>query len=128
MGEWTFKDLAAHLLFWNERTLARLEQGPGGTIPTPWPASMGAEDDIEDWDEVNAWIRAQYWGRSLRDVLAETDRQYERFAAAIAAMPEDDLMTPGRWGWGDSALVDAKFFGHLHEEHEPAIRAWLQTR
>jgi hypothetical protein len=128
MGDWPFKDLVAHLLFWNERTVARLEAGPDATMSDPWPASMGTEDEIEDWDEVNAWVRGQYRDRSLDDVLAEKDRQYERFAAAIAAMPEDDLMTPGRWGWGDRALVDANFFGHFHEEHEADVRAWLQTR
>jgi hypothetical protein len=29
---------------------------------------------------------------------------------------------------GDKALVDADFFGHLHEEHEPSLREWLQAR
>ena len=30
MGEWTFKDLAAHLLGWRQRTIARLEAAAAG--------------------------------------------------------------------------------------------------
>ena len=44
-------------------------------------------------------------------------------------MPEADVTTPGRFDWMEGqALVDADFFGHLHEEHEPSIRDWLATR
>jgi hypothetical protein len=128
MGDWTFKDLTDHLSFWSERTLARLEAGPGGKLPPdPWPASMGTEDEIEDWDEVNAWIYEQHRDRPLRDMLAEADRFYERLAHLIATMPEEDLMTPGRFGF-DKPLVEGEFFGHLHEEHEASLRAWLRTR
>lgn len=125
MGDWTFKDLAAHLLGWRERTIARIAAGPGGSAPPPWPASLDTDD------EINAWIHEQHRDRPLRDVLADTDRSYERLAALIETMPEEDLMTPGRFGFEgmeDTALVDADFFGHLHEEHEPSIREWLRTR
>ena len=30
MGDWTFKDLATHLLGWRQRTIDRIEAGPGG--------------------------------------------------------------------------------------------------
>jgi len=132
MGDWTFKDLAAHLSVWGERTLARLEAGPAGkTPPPPWPVAMGSEDEITDWDEVNNWIYEQHRDRPLHDVLTERDRSYERFATLIETMPEDDLMTPGRFGFDgmeEKPLVEGDFFGHLHEEHEPSIREWLQTR
>jgi hypothetical protein len=123
MGEWTFKDLAAHLLAWDARLLARIEAGPDGTpAPAPWPASLEGDD------EINAWIQAHYRDRPLREVLAEMERSYDRFAALIAAMPEDALLTPGRFAFMEGrALVEGEFFGHLHEEHEPAIRDWLLT-
>lgn len=128
MGDWTFKDLAAHLTFWQDRTIARLEAGPGGDAPVPWPASMGAEDEIEDWDEVNGWIYEQHRDRPLSDVIADVDKSYERLATLIETMPEEDLMTPGRFeGMGDKPIVEADFFGHFHEEHEPSLRVWLKT-
>ena len=130
MGDWTFKDLAGHLAFWQERTLARIAAGPGGSAPPPaWPAAMGNEDEIEDWDEVNTWIREQDRDRPLRDVLGDADRTYERLATLIETMPEDDLMTPGRFDFmGGKALVEGQFFGHYYEEHEAGVREWLRTR
>lgn len=126
MGDWTFKDLAAHLLAWRERTIARFETGPDGSAPPPaWPASLDGDD------EINAWIHEQHRDRPLGDVLADMDRSYERLAALFTTMPEDDLMTPGRWGFEGmeaTPLVDADIFGHFHEEHEPSLREWLETR
>lgn len=123
MGDWTFKDLAAHLLGWRERTLALIAAGPGEHPPAAWPATLSTDD------EINAWIHEQHRQRPLRDVLADVDRSYERLAALVETMPEEDLMTPGRFDWMEGqALVEADFFGHLHEEHEPSIRAWLQAR
>jgi uncharacterized protein (TIGR03083 family) len=123
MGDWTFKDLSAHLLGWRDRTLDLIEAGPGGNPPTPWPASMDTDD------EINAWIHEQHRDRPLADVLADTDRSYERLATQVAAMSDEDLLTPGRFEWmGGRALVEGDFFGHLHEEHDPSIREWLQSR
>ena len=57
------------------------------------------------------------------------DRSYKLLAVLIETLPEDDLMTPGRFAFmEDQAIVDGDFFGHYHEEHEPSVRAWLQTR
>ena len=126
MGKWTFKDLAAHLLGWRELTIARIAAGPAGDPPTPWPPALQSDD------EVNAWIHEQHRERPLPDVLADVDRSYERLASLVETMPDEDLLTPGRWSAAfegmDAALVDLDFFGHLHEEHEPSIRAWLQSR
>jgi uncharacterized protein (TIGR03083 family) len=129
MGDWTFKDLAAHLLFWQERMFDRMEAGPDGDPPAPWPTELGDEDEDDNWEEINAWIREQHIERPLSDVLADVDRSFERFAELIATMPEEDLMTPGRYAaMGDKALIETDFFGHLHEEHEPSVREWLQSR
>jgi hypothetical protein len=127
MGDWTFKDLASHLLGWRDRTIARLEAAAAGRDepPNPWPAELGDEED----DPINAWIHERTRDRPLRDILDDVDRSYERLASAIAALPDVLLIRPGAFPWLDGeALADAEFFGHLHDEHEPAIRAWLDGR
>ena len=125
MGEWTFKDLVSHLAGWRDRTLARLEAAASGReapVP-PWPR------DLDDDDRINAWIRERDRSCALNDLLADYDRSFDRLAAAVDALPDDALTTKGRFAWlGDTALVDAPLFGHLHDEHEPAIREWLRTR
>lgn len=122
MGDWTFKDLTAHLTGWRERTIDRIEAGPGVDPPMPWPAQLTTDDEINDW------FYAQNRDLPVRDVLADHDQSFARLAAAIAALPDDDLLLPGRFDWlGGAALVDVELFGHLHEEHEPSVRAWLDA-
>ena len=125
MGEWTFKDLVSHLAGWRARTLARLEAAAERVAepPPPWPAEM------KDDDTINAWIRDRDRARPLDDVLEEYDRSFDRLAAVATRLPDEALATRGYFGWmGDAALIDAPLFGHLHEEHEPAIREWLRSR
>lgn len=120
MGDWTFKDLVAHLGGWREWTFRKLEAGPGGKPAPFWPSTL------TDDDEINNWFYEQNRDRPLRDVLADYDASFGRLAVAIAALPDEDIATPGRFDWMEGrALADAQFFEHLHEEHEPSIRAWL---
>jgi hypothetical protein len=123
MGQWSFKDLVAHLLGWSNRTIQRIEAGPGVYPPAPWPSELKTDD------EINAWIHEQHRDRPLGDVLAGMDGWYQRLANLIQSLPEDDLTTSGRYDFMEGRpLVEADFFGHFHEEHEPSIRAWLDRR
>jgi hypothetical protein len=126
MGDWSFKDLAAHLLGWREWTIARLEaaSASGGPQPRePWP------DGMDDPDGINDWIQEQSADRSVPDVLQAIDRSYDRLAAALGALPEATLADPAAMPWLDgTAAADTDWVSHLHEEHEPSIRDWLQRR
>jgi hypothetical protein len=124
MGPWSFKDLAAHLLGWRERTIARLSAAADGReAPAPaWPSELEGDDSINDW------IQAQSDGRSVRAVLDDVDRSYERLAVAIAALPEDLVTRRDLPGMEGASLAETDLFGHLHDEHMPSIRAWLAAR
>ena len=122
-GEWTFKDLAAHLTAWRRRTVRRIEAAARGEPqpPNPWPASLGEEED----DPINAWIHDQTKDRPAAELLADADAVYDEFVAAIWAVPAEAATDPSRFAWlGGQALADADFAGHL-DEHEPGVRAWL---
>jgi hypothetical protein len=125
MGDWTFKDLASHLLGWRQRMIGRLEAAAEGRPEpaTPWPA------ELDGVDEINPWIRARDLDRPLRDVLDDIDDSYARLAKAVATLPHDLVTRPGVFPWleGD-ALAETELFGHLHDEHEASIRAWLADR
>lgn len=129
-GEWTFKDLIAHLTSWRTTMVARLEAGLSGKEPVfPWPPHL---DENQDTDEINHWFFETNRDKPLADILRESRETFERVERAIAALPEDDLFVPGRFPWmGDYSLglgpacVPARGEGHFHEEHEPEIRAWL---
>jgi hypothetical protein len=101
----------------------RLEAaGRGEPLPAnPWPAELGDDED----DPINAWMHEQSKDRPLAEVLAEADRVYDDFVAAVEALPPDMLSDPNRFDWlPGAALADVDFAGHL-DEHEPDVRQWL---
>jgi hypothetical protein len=128
-GPWSFKDVIAHLTGWREVTAARLEAGLRDTEPVfPWPAGLDEEHDLE---AINRWFDERSRAKPLAEVLNDSRAAFERVERAIATLPEDALLSPGRFAWlqgTDEALGPAVVggtFGHYHEEHEPSIRAWL---
>ena len=126
-GELSFKDLVAHLTGWRLRTAARLEAGLRHEEPiSPWPAQLSEEHDL---DAINRWFFEASRDQPVADVLRESHDTFDRVAHAIEALPEADLLQPGRFPWlGEWALGPAVVSGtysHYHEDHEPEIRAWL---
>jgi len=82
-------------------------------------------------DEINAWIYQASRDRPLREVLDEYQRSFSAMRDVVSALSERDLTEPGRYDWleGEAlATVITASFGHLHEEHEPALRDWLNQR
>ena len=124
MGEWTFGDMAGHLLGWRNRTIARLEATARGEPDpaTPWPA------ELVDDDPVNDWIRANDAGRAPAELVDAYTASYDRLISALEALPEAMLTDPEALPWVGSALVEVTFTSHLHDEHAPSTRAWLDAR
>jgi uncharacterized protein (TIGR03083 family) len=126
MGEWTFGDMAAHLLGWRNRTIARLEAyARGDPEPSnPWPAAL---DELEDGDDaINDWIQDQQAGRAPEQSVADYDASYDRLASAIESLPDAKLTDLTALSWTEGPLVEVDFTDHLHDEHVPSVRAWLE--
>lgn len=126
MGDWTFKDLVAHITGWRARSLRRLEAAANGQPEPkpPWPASLGSDDEINDW------IYEQNRERLLGEVVSESRESFARLAEIVQMLPDEALSDPGYFPWLEAqalgpAIVDGTFFGHWREEHEPDIRRWL---
>ncbi len=124
-GAWTFKDVAAHLNYWRRWSVARMIAGRDSTDPV-LPANVRDETDV---DAINADAYAADRDRPLADILAETDAQFLALHDAVAATPEEVLTDPHRFAWMHGSPLGEIVLGHsylhLHEDHEPDIRAWL---
>jgi hypothetical protein len=58
--------------------------------------------------------------------VGEYDASYDRLIAALDAVPDAKRTDPTAIPWLEgAALVDVDFGGHLHDEHVPSVRAWL---
>ncbi|MDQ3656402.1 MAG: ClbS/DfsB family four-helix bundle protein [Chloroflexota bacterium] len=127
MDAWTFKDLVSHLTGWRSYSVSRLEAVVRGEAdaPFPWPTVLTTDDQINDW------LRQTDQDRTTAEVLADHEATWIRLRSAIEAMPDEMLADPGSFPWleGDTvgdAIVDGRYFAHLHEEHEPGVREWLE--
>jgi len=121
-GGWSIKDIVAHLTGWRTRTVARFLAARSGdpVTPPPWPT------ELQDDDDINAWIYAANRDRPLDEVLRDSRANFQQLVAAISALDEAELRDPSHFTWLDGERFrGATFFEHFHEEHEPDMRAWL---
>ena len=124
-GDWSIKDIVAHLTGWRQRTVSRfkaaLQHQP---MPAPsWPSHLQTDDEINDW------IYASNRDRSLSAILQEDRAVFQQLVDTLSAFPEAELIDPQRFEWLEGEpLSGAIIFGHFHEEHEQDIRAWLSNQ
>lgn len=128
-GDWSMKDLVAHLTGWNRRLVASMEAAQRGEPepPPPWPVHLQAED------EINAWIYESNRGRSVRQVLDESRQVFQHLLAVVEELPDEvqiDTLHEGESEFylvrlGDQRFEAGEFFDHFLDDHEPDMRAWL---
>ena len=128
-GDWSMKDIVAHLTGWQPRVNANLQAALRGESepPPPWPAHLQTDD------EINAWIYESNRGRSLREVLDESRQVFQRLFEVLEGLSEELQIEQVHQGTRVYHLVwlngqryqPGEFFDHYHDDHEPDIRAWL---
>jgi hypothetical protein len=121
-GEWSIKDIIAHLTGWRRRTVSRFQAAlQHQPVPAPlWPPHLQTDD------EINAWIVASSRHLPLSAVLQEDRAVFQQLVDTLSAFPEAELMDPHRFEWLEGEpLSGTAFFAHFHEEHKPDIGAWL---
>ena len=122
-GDWSMKDVIAHLTGWNRWLVVRLQAALRGEPepPPPWPAHLQTDDDI------NAWIYESNRGRSLHEILDETQQVFQQLLTVIEGLPDEVRIEPEwRLVWVDNHRFPAgEFFDHFHDDHEPDVQSWL---
>ena len=129
-GDWSAKDLVAHVAAYEQWTAAQVRAATEGREPTP--LELYGQDDVAedpqgwDLDRQNAAIHARYRDVPLLDVLAFAERAHHDLVAALEAVPDDDVARPGAQPWtnGKSLLevVPGQSWRHI-EEHIDDLRA-----
>lgn len=124
------KDVVAHLMWWQKLSVARLEAGLEGRVPRfpAWPPGLDPEAD-DDLDQINAWIHSQYRDQPWSAVYQAWRAGFLRLMELGQAIPEADLMTPGRYAWMDGEplyIVLTASWEHHHVEHLLPLVDWLR--
>jgi hypothetical protein len=124
-GDWSIKDIVAHLTTWWRREVAVLSAVQRGERPPDHPPDS-------DVAVINQWIYLTNRDRALVDILREADDAWQHFEDLLQRLPQDVLIDPQRFDWMEGRALGAgklhDFLHHWHEEHEPLVRRWLEKQ
>jgi len=132
VGHWSIKDFMAHMNGWNRKLVASLQaaQRNEPEPPTPWPAHL------KDDDEINAWHYETNRALSVDEIREQTNQVFEQLFAAVESLPDEvRIETVHHNGrdyyrvWlGDKDFLPGEFFDHYRDDHEAEILAWLAKK
>ena len=122
IGDWSIKDILAHMTIWEAQLVTLLFQAKRGRAPQVLEVFRRDENiSNEDWYN-------QFKDRDLELVFEDFNGVRNQTMRRIEEFSEDELMKPGYYGWAsDRPLLEwisACTFDH-EAEHAPQIRVWL---
>ncbi len=125
-GDWSVKDIVAHLTY-HERWFAdRLDESLRGEIYVP------TEMDRMPFDERNDRIYQKNRRRPAAEVLAESRQVFQRLVEGVQAHSEAFLTEPQQFeGVPEAVTIWKMLRGDVYEhygEHLPSIKSWLAAR
>ena len=113
-GEWSAKDIVAHVSSWNEMSALDMRRLARGHVPC---IAAFREADVNEW---NAFLMRPRKLFPAAQVLSELEGCYDALAEALATVPQA-MFEPGQMVSNLLALVG----GH-YRDHARHIREWRE--
>lgn len=112
-GDWSVKDILAHISGWHHEMTRSMERMARGEKPTPEGVDYG---DSDAW---NAKFAGAMKPQSAATVVADLRQSFANYMRAAEAIPDD------RYGEGKTInrLLQGSGSGH-YDEHVPAIKEY----
>jgi hypothetical protein len=137
MGQWSTKQLIAHLAGWQWKTVESFKKSlSGGEYPaTPWPAEW---NDPATWEAdgqvepINQWIHDRAAGMSSDEVIQEARDLWLELRRIVGGLSVDQMNDPNLFPRleGKSLgelLLAGEFMGHFREHLDEDVLPWLQA-
>lgn len=124
VGEWSLKDLLAHLTMWEAELVKFLWQARQGVKPATIHFNNISVDEVNE-----RWYRANQ-SRPLAIILDDFHGVRNQTLRRVEAFSEEELIDPKLFPWlGDTPLFEwIAGDSYQHEaEHEEQIRSWRRT-
>ena len=112
-GDWSVKDVLAHVNTWQEEALQQLPVIAAGGTPPRYGSTYGGIDAF------NARMAERKRGMSLAEVRRRLDETHRRLIALIRSVPEHHLTGETRF----RRRLRLDTYGH-YRLHERGIREW----
>jgi hypothetical protein len=124
-GDWSVKDILAHITTWERRMVQWMEETMQGERPQMLPPGM-------TWDDLDLWNEQTYLEQKdlpLPTVLSNFHSSFTQVLEIVEAIPEEDLIDPERFEWRQGKplwqIVSANTHWH-YTDHREQIEAWLK--
>lgn len=118
-GDWTCKDLLAHVAAWDEFVTARIELVLAG---------RAAEIARVETRERNAELYPERKDWPLERALAAADGARRALLAALARVPDEELHRARRFAWGEASIRRWAELRFKHDaEHRLELEAWREA-
>ena len=115
MGDWSVKDILAHVTTWEQESLKYLPLIIQGGRPPRYSTKYGGIDAF------NAQMREQKRGLSLADVLRQLDETHRRLIDYVQSAPEEQIRQETRF------RRRLRFDTYRHyREHASVIWEWRE--
>jgi hypothetical protein len=125
-GEWSIKDILAHLADWEAHMSVWLEAARGGDAVAEIESGL----NWTQFHEFNQRIYICHRDQTLDEVMVYFHDTHQQFMAMVEAMPEEEMLAPGRYAFLDKqAIYDwlGAYAGHdLWAKTE--IRKWKKAQ
>ena len=115
-GDWSVKDIIAHVTWWEEEALKHLPLIIKGGRPPRYSIQYGGIDAF------NAQMTEQKRGLSLSDVLRQLEETHHRLIAYVHSAPEEQFTRETRF----RRRLRLDTYSH-YPKHAQVIRAWRDT-
>ena len=114
-GDWSVKEIIAHVTWWEEEALTHLPVILDGGRPPRYSVQYGGIDAF------NALMAERKAGLSLAEVLEARDETHRRLIEFLQTVPESELVRETRF----RRRLRLDTYGH-YRLHAEAIRAWRE--
>ncbi len=104
-GDWSTKDVLAHLIEWEQMVIQWYETGVKGKVP----AVPSEEYNWGQLPQLNHAIFLKHHDRSLADIQKDFRSSYKKIIKVIQAIPEKELFTRGYYPWTRNNALAAYF-------------------
>ena len=121
-GEWSIKDVLAHIVDWEQRMVLWINESLDGDGP-----DLSSDWSDEILNKLNQEIYENNKDREYQEVWDEFQLSYQQSWKAVKRMTDEDLFEPHRFAWREGRpmwyIVEANMSGH-YKEHNEAIKHW----
>jgi uncharacterized protein (TIGR03083 family) len=118
VGEWSARDVLAHLIEWEQMVLNWYSAGVKGKVPiTPAEGFNWAQ-----LPALNQQIYEKHRDKSLAKIQKEFKSSFKKMLSTIERLSDEDLFSPGRYAWTKNNTLGAYFVSSTSSHYH-----WART-